>query len=218
MLALDEARAAHLETFEFYKQVKIPALMQIVPAELCADCALLGSWADAHTYALQALATDEYYILLSTRLAHWYETEALVRADDSERATHDVQYFGERIGSSRRYRIPYLRALAVLAQYHGEIGQAIEHLQEAVQLSEEIGLPGELWSLQSTLGKLYLEQGNTQQAHDNFVQATTIVRMLADALGNEQHRARFLASPLVQEVLDQGDQRGSRNTLRKAQQ
>ncbi len=131
MLAPDEARAAHLEAFEFYQQVQIPALMQMLPAELCADCALLGSWEDAHRYALQALATDEYYILLSTRLAHWYETEALVRAGDMERAARDVQYFGERIGMSKRYRIPYLRALAVLAHYRSEIEQAIEHLQEA---------------------------------------------------------------------------------------
>jgi hypothetical protein len=52
MLALDEARVAHLEAFEFYKNVKIPALMQMVPAELCADCALFGSWEDAHMYGV----------------------------------------------------------------------------------------------------------------------------------------------------------------------
>jgi predicted ATPase/DNA-binding SARP family transcriptional activator len=208
MLALDEARAAHLEAFEFYKQVRIPALMQMIPAELCADCALIGSWEDAHMYTRQALATDEYYILLSSRLAHWYETEALVHADDIERATHDVQYFGERIGTSKRYRIPYLRALAVLAQYRSEIGQAIEHLQEAGRLSEQIGLPGELWSIRAVLGELYLKQGDKQQAHDNFMQAASIVRTLADALGNEEQRIKFLASSFVEVVLDQGDQRG----------
>jgi tetratricopeptide (TPR) repeat protein len=206
MLALDEARAAHLEAFEFYKKVKIPGLMQMVPAELCADCALIGSWEDAHMHALQALATDEYYILLSTRLAHWYETEALVRAGEVERATRDVEYFGERIGGSRRYRIPYLRALAVLNLHRGEINQAIEHLQEAGRLSEEIDLPGELWSIRAALGGLYLKLGDKQQAHDNFVQAATIVRVLADALRDEKHRFGFLGSALVQQVLEQDDQ------------
>ncbi len=208
MMALDAARAAHLEAFEFYKTAKYPALLQMVAAELCADCALIGSWKDAHMYALQALAADEYYILLSTRLAHWYETEALVRAGDFERAVRDVQYFGERIGSSRRYRIPYLRALAVLAQYRGEVGQAIEHLQEAGRTSEEIGLPGELWSIRAAMGERYLELGDKQQASDNFTQAVTIVHMLADALRNEEQRINFLASPLVRRVLEQGDQRG----------
>jgi len=158
-------------------------------------------------YALQALTTDEYYILLSTRLAHWYETEALLRAGDIERATRDAQYFGELIGTSKRYRIPYLRALAVLAQYRREIGQAIEHLQEAGQFSEEIGLPGELWSIRAALGELYLKQGDTQQAHNNFMQAASIVRTLADALGNEKQRSKFLASPVVEVVLEQGNQR-----------
>ena len=130
MLLLDEARAVHLEAFEFYKNVKIPALIQIIPAELCADCALIGSREDARMYALQALATDEYFILLSSRLAHWYVTEALV---------HD-----------------------------GEIERA---------------------------------------AHDCFVQAATIVRMLADALGSEKQRINFLTSPLVIPVSKHGAQR-----------
>jgi predicted ATPase/DNA-binding SARP family transcriptional activator len=206
MLALDEARAAHMEAFEFYKTAKYPPLLQMVCAELCADCALVGAWDEAHVYALQALATGEYYILLSTRLAHWYETEALVRAGDIERATHDAQYFDERIDTSKRYRIPYLRALAVLDLYRGEIGQAIEHLQEAGQLSEEMGLPGELWSIRAALGELYLKQEDRQQAHDNFMQAATVVRTLADMLENEQQRINFLASPLVQRVLKQSDQ------------
>ena len=157
-------------------------------------------------YALQALVTDEYFILLSSRLAHWYVTEALVHDREIERATHDVHYFGERIGSSRRYRIPYLRALAVLDLYRGEIGQAIEHLQEAGQLSEVIGLPGELWSIRAELGELYLRQGSEQKAHDCFVQAATIVRLLADALGSEKQRINFLTSPLVIPVLEHGAQ------------
>jgi predicted ATPase len=74
MLTLDEARAAHLEAFEFYKTANYPPLLQMVAAELCADCAMMGLWEDAHLYALQALVTDEYYILLSTRLAHWCQS------------------------------------------------------------------------------------------------------------------------------------------------
>src|SRR5450755_1738211 len=108
------------------------------------NCALIVSWEDAYRYALQALATEEYSILLSTRLAHWYEIEALVRAGDIEWAARDAQYFGERIGTSQRYRIPYLRALAVPAQAHGEIDRALEYLHEAAQLSEDIGLPSEV--------------------------------------------------------------------------
>ena len=202
MLAMDHARSAHLEAFEFYKTVRIPALIQMASFELCSDCALVGSWEEAYMYAQQALAADEYYILLSTRLAYWYETEALAHAGEIERATHDVHYFGELIGNSRRYRIPYLRALAVLDLNHDEIEHAIEHLHEAGQLAEEMDLPGELWSVLSEIGELYLKRGDRLKAYDNFAQAATIVRKLAEGMENERQRMNFLTSPLVQAVLE----------------
>lgn len=202
MLAMDQARSAHLEALDFYKTVKIPALIQMASFELCSDCAMVGSWEEAHLYAQQALVADEYYILLSTRLAYWYETEALVHAGEIERATHDVHYFGELIGSSRRYRIPYLRALAVLDLNRGEIEYAIEHLHEAGQLAEEMGLPGELWSVRSEIGEVYLKRGDSLKASDNIAQAATIVRMLAEGMENGKQRMNFLTSPLVQAVLE----------------
>jgi len=106
------------------------------------------------------------------------------------------------IGASRRYHIPYLRALVVLAQFQGEIEQPIQYLQEAARLAEEIGLPGERWSIQAALGEIYLAQGDQEQAHAAFTQAATIVRKLADALGNEKQKARFLSSPEVRHVLE----------------
>ena len=120
-----------------------------------------------------------------------------MRAGEIERVTEDVRRFGACIGTSRRYRIPYLRALAVLAQFHGEIEQPTQYLQEAARLAEEIGLPGELWSIQAALGEIYLAQGDQEQAHGAFKQAATIVRKLADALGTEEQRAHFFSSPEV---------------------
>lgn len=97
----------------------------------------------------------------------------------------------------------YLRALAVLALYRGEVGQAIEYLQEAGSLSEEIGLPGELWSIQAALGELHLKQGDAGQARSCFALAAPIVRALADTLANEKQRIDFLASPLIRQILEQ---------------
>ena len=79
--------------------------------------------------------------MYTTQLTLWHLTETLVRAHEMERATEDVQYFGERLGGSRRYRIPYLRALAVLAQYHGEFASAVEHLIYEVPCIHALVLP-----------------------------------------------------------------------------
>lgn len=144
---------------------------------------------------------DNILDIPSMNLTLWYETEALVRAGEIERATEDVRRYGERIGTSRRYRISHLRALAVLEQYRGETGVAIRCLQAAT-LAEEIGLPGELWPIQAALGDLHFKQGEIEQARSAFKQATAIVRKLADNISSDEQRANFLASPLAQRVLE----------------
>src|SRR5579872_3613560 len=40
-------------------------------------------------------------------------------------------------------------------------------------------------------GELYLNQGDPQQAHENFMQAATFVHSLADAPGDEKQRITF---------------------------
>ncbi len=127
-----------------------------------------------------------------------------MRAGERERAAEDVQRFGERIGTSRRCRIVYLRSLAVLAQDRGEIVEAIEHLQEAARLAEEIGLPGELWSILAALGELHLQQDNASVAGFTFARAAEIVRSLANKLEDEQQRTSFLSAELARYVIEQG--------------
>ncbi|HCI80149.1 MAG TPA: hypothetical protein DHW02_10720 [Ktedonobacter sp.] len=128
----------------------------------------------------------------------------MLRVGEEERATEQVQQFGEHIGTSLRYRLPYLRALSVLARFQDENDAAIEHLQEAARLAEEMGLPGDLWSIQAVLGNLYLAQGNAKQAQSVFDRANSIVQTLAEAVEDTVQRANFVASPLAQQVLNQG--------------
>ncbi len=44
----------------------------------------------------------------------------------------EVQQLGERLGTNRRFRIPYLRSLAVLDTWEGKRERTIDHLREAV--------------------------------------------------------------------------------------
>jgi hypothetical protein len=62
-----------------------------------------------------------------------------------------------------RSALHYLRSLALLAQFQGEIDVAMEHLQEAARVAEEVGLPGELWSICVELGEMYQKQGDESQ-------------------------------------------------------
>ena len=134
-------------------------------------------------------------------LARWYETEALVSTGEIERAVDDVRHFETHFGKSKRHRIPYLRSLAVLAQYRGEIELAIVYLREAAKLAEEIGLPGELWMIWAVLADLYLKQGEHEQASYGYREAARLVRELAATIREDERRKTYLSSPLIERVL-----------------
>ena len=203
-LSLDAARTAHREAMGAIEKPGLPQLIELYAAELCADCALAGDWGEAYAYAVQALNNRGTALYPLKGLTHWYETEALVRAGDIERAEEDVRHFAERIGKSRRYRIPYLRSLAVLAQFRGKTAQAILHLHEAAILAEEIGLPGELWSISAALGVLYQKHGDQSKARTAFVRAAEIVQSLANKMEDGRLRTTFLSAQQVQQVLEHG--------------
>jgi tetratricopeptide (TPR) repeat protein len=128
----------------------------------------------------------------------------LLRGERIEQAREEVSRFGERVGNRRRYRIPYLRSLAVLAQWDGDTEQAISHLQQALQLVEEIGLPGELWQLLAALGELYQACKNENQAQHAFARAAKVVQSLADRMEDEQHRTTFLSAHQFRALLEHG--------------
>jgi tetratricopeptide (TPR) repeat protein len=211
MLNPDAARATHLEMMGMIEPLGLQPLVEALAAELCADCAVAGAsgegkWEEAHAYALQALAHRTDFFVPSTKLTRWYETEALARAGEIELAAQDVEQYGKLAGSNRRYRISHLRALAVLAEYRGEVDTAIGYLQEAATLAEAIGLPGELWLLQAAQGDLYLKRGEEEQARCAFGQAAIIVQKLADTIDDGQ-RAHFLSAAQVRRVQEMVDQR-----------
>ncbi len=201
MLALDIAQATQIEALAAQAETTFMVHPDWALAELCASYALAGNWATAYDYAQQTLAARENGTLLPMALTGWYETEALLRGGKEDLARADVHRVGEMIGDNRRYRIPYLRSLAVLAQWHGDIPQAITPLEEASSIAEEIGLAGEQWLILVALGELYQEQGNEEAAQQVISQAVEIVQSLADEIEDNELRTGFLTAGLVQGVL-----------------
>jgi hypothetical protein len=185
LFRLEAARASHLEALSLAQTLQPdgpPAFfVEWIGAELAADRALVSDWGEARQFALRSLGARDYTSLYGG-LTRWHETEALVRHGEIERAAEDARRFGEQIRDNPRYRIPYHRALAVLAQVRGETEQASSHLREAAMVAEQIGLPGELWPLVATLGE-------AQKAEE-------IVRSLAARIDDELVRSDFLREAL----------------------
>jgi len=51
------------------------------------------------------------------------------------------------------------------------------------------------------LGSLYEEAGEPEQAHTAFGEAATTIQGLAEGIGDEALRARFLAGPQIHQVV-----------------
>lgn len=207
MMDLDAALATHLEIIEA-TQVLFAHTIEMTASELCADYALLEKWDEAYIYAIQARENRLNSPFLYMGLTRWYEIEALVRAGETERAIEDVQRFETHFGKSRRHRIPYLRSLAVLAHYRGEIDLAIEYLHEAANVAEEIVLPGELWLIWQTLGDVYIRLGEQEQAHSAFTKSAQLVGKLAAGIKEVERRETYLSSPLVRYVQQMAESEG----------
>ncbi|HEX6551892.1 MAG TPA: tetratricopeptide repeat protein, partial [Ktedonobacteraceae bacterium] len=180
---------------------RVPAL-----SRLCRNCAVAGEWQAASHYALQAIAVRNSVdaVLLSFDFSRQYETEALLRGGDERQARAEVQQLGERAGTNRRFRLTYLRSLAVLSTWDGHSEQAIGHLREAAQIAADLGLPAEQWQIQATLATVYQAVGDQAQAHTAFGEAARIIQGLAEDITDETLRTRFLTGPQIQPVLQMG--------------
>ena len=180
-----------------------PEYRALVHSKLCAVAALAADWTEAHAEALRAAHLRDEAPVQSTGALHIHlDIAALLHGGDGNVAREQLERFGEAVGENRRLRLAYLRALAVLRKWEGDSAAALEHLQEARELAEEIGLPGELWQIEASLGELHEELGDRDEAHRSYSRAAEIVRRLAGGIQDRELRQRFLSATLVQSVLD----------------
>ena len=178
----------------------MPNITDWYASELCAVHALDNEWGDAYRYAKLALDLRNEALFPAISFAGWFETEALLRGGDVDLARTEVGRL-EALEPPKRYRLPLLRSWAVLAQWDGEVAQAIEHLEEALTLAQEMGLPGEEWPILGELGKLYAAQGETERGQAAYGQAAVIIRRLADTIEDMELREGFVTAVSIRSIL-----------------
>ena len=193
LLNLEEARAAYEEAGGYYRVYS--------HARFCVLAALSEDWEDAYAHARIAQEMGMFFNpVLSVYLHH--EVEALLRGGDEGLAREEVRRFAERARTNERDRVAYLRSLAVLSNWEGDMKSAIEHLREAEALAEKIGPPGELWQIRSRMGELHERGGEVGEAREAFVRAAQTLRDLAARIKDAELREGFLAAPRVRRVLE----------------
>jgi tetratricopeptide (TPR) repeat protein len=199
LLDLEEARRVHEEALELGGQVG-PQYETWSSARLCAMAALSEDWEDAYAHVLRA-HQDRTSLDVREGIYLYYEVEALLWGGDERLAREEVCRLAERAKTNERERIAYLRSLAVLSEWEGDTKRAIEHLHQAHTLAEKIGLPKELWQIQSRIGELYERRGEAAEAREAFSRAVQTLRMLAGKIRDEELWEGLLSAPRVRRVL-----------------
>ena len=194
LLNLPEAHAAYEEAVErgHYRVFS--------HARFCVLAVLSEDWEGAYAHARRAYELGTFLNpLLSIHLHHG--VEALLRGGDEGLAREEVRRFAERAQTNDRDRMSYLRSLAVLCVWEGNMHRAIELLREAEALAEEIGPPGELWQIRAMIGDLYERCGETERARAAFSRAARTLITLAEKIEDERLREGFLSAPRVRRLL-----------------
>jgi DNA-binding SARP family transcriptional activator len=165
----------------------------------CAHYALVGDWAAAANAAREAQALRDTMLSPLTwfDFARYCETEALLRAGDRPQAQADVQRLRASLGANRRYRLMYLRMQALLDHDAGEHAAAIAQLVEAVQLANEMGLPGEEWQIAAALTVHYADIGATEHAQEARARAMEGVETLSARISDFALRDHFRQTALL---------------------
>ena len=127
--------------------------------------------------------------------------EALLRGGDERSAREEVGRFAERAEANERARIAYLRSLAVLSEFEGDTEKGYRAPPRSTRLAQKIGVPGELWQIQSRLGDLHERRGEEREAQKAYSLAAQTLRELAQKIENEELREGFLSAPQVRRVL-----------------
>ena len=200
LLDLREARRAYEEALQLRGPLG-PRYEKFSLTKLCAVAALSENWEEAYAYALRAREVGTFFSRVDL-LYIYHQVEVLLSGGDERSAREELHRFAERAEVNERNRISYLRSLAVLGDFEGDQGRAIDHLHEAHTLAQMIGLPGEIWQIQARIGELHERRGEAEQAREAFSRAAQTLTTLAQKIGDEELREGFLSAPQVRRLLE----------------
>ena len=199
LLDLKRARMVREEMLEVSARAG-PLYEAFTSTRLCKVAVLSEDWEGAYSHIRRAHQVGTSFDVFDGLYLH-YGFEALLRGGDERSAREEADRFAERARANERDRMAYLRCLAVLSEFEGDTQGALDRLRGAEALAEKIGLPGELWQIQSKIGELHEQHGHTEEAWEAFSLAAQTLRMLAGNIGDEELREGFLSAARVRRVL-----------------
>jgi DNA-binding SARP family transcriptional activator len=159
---------------------------------LCAQSLYANEFEDALQYAMAACERNLPQVGEVWQTYFWHlETETLLRFDHVTLARADIQARAPHVTKWPRYLLPHLRSNAVLDRFENRINTALEKLQQALEIAQSIGLPREIWEIESDIARLLERQSQTKRASEARARAVAVRDSLVVNV-SEDMRARYL--------------------------
>ncbi len=198
----DEAQKQLLEANEMVADLPSRSYQSFCISKLCANAIKQENWDEAYRYACQSIENrrNTPTLLIFMDLLRHYEIDALLRHGDIEGARQEINQFGERVGSNRRYLVSYYICCATLDFGLTHFKEATEYVLKAIELAEQIGLTGELWQMYKMLGQIYEFDGQDSIAAQSYERAQTGIAEVASHISDPALKQLFVESAMKRKI------------------
>jgi len=127
-------------------------------------------------------------------LAEGDYSKALKLAEDS-------LIMSERAGA-KKYIAKSLKLKAEVLAKMGNIQEAIELMEKASKLAQEVGNPPLLWQIHCSFGLLLEKQDNLRKANEHYAEAVALIEETASKLKDASFKSILLKAPHTKAIQD----------------
>jgi len=101
---------------------------------------------------------------------------------------------------AKKYIAKGLKLKAEALAKMGNIEEAIELMENALQAAQQVGNPPLLWQINYSLGLLLEKHGNPQEANIRYAQSLALIEAVASKLNNAVLKSILLTSPVTRRI------------------
>ena len=105
----------------------------------------------------------------------------------------------------KKRRGGFLRLLGEVQIRRNESDNAINNINGAITVLEEVGNPRQLWQAYASLASAYDKLGRVNDARNQWGEAAEVIRKTANGLSDRELREDFLEADPIREILSKAD-------------
>ena len=84
----------------------------------------------------------------------------------------------------------------------GNLGEAVELMEEALTLTKQMGTPHLLWQIHYSYGDLFENHGDPLKANEHYAESINLIEVTASKLHDESVKKTLLNASLTKTIRD----------------